>query len=217
MVERWQIKRIHYSAALGFLVAMTIHFKSPATVILGYALFGGLTAWRFRSLEWKAWKAFIPSVIVIAVTLLAPVLDAQSVAAWHGIALFAQLFMSVAAGIATSPHDPISPKQALARDVLAKRRRLRRTLRETQPIRDAQHREVAKLKAINAERQAYVAAHGHKMTDELKTLKARFDAQKAVLDPIAAESLAATERMQAETEELKQAREAWKNRNKKAA
>jgi hypothetical protein len=213
----WQLKRMPYSFALGLLVALSVHLKSSVGELVGYALFGAVTALRFRTLEWNAAKAFIPLAIVLGVTLLSPILDPSTVAAVHGVAFFALLFMSVTAGLRTAPSDPISPKRALALDFLAKRRRLARTLKDSEPIREAQRREVAKLLAINAERQAYTAAHSHKMTEELKALMDRFEAQKAIVDPLTAQSQAVTERMVAEGDELREAREAWRNRNKRMA
>ncbi|WP_294120286.1 hypothetical protein [Sphingomonas sp.] len=200
---------------LGILVVLAAHLKSPVGSIVSYTLFAVLTAARFRALEWKVAKAFIPLAIVAGATLLSAVLMPSTVAAAHGVALFAQLFISVRAGLSTGPHDPVSPKLALARDLLAKRRKLLSTLRESKPLHEARQREVAKLVALNTQRQAYVAEHGYEMTEEHKALAARFEAQRNIIAPLAAETDAATERAKAQSEELRQARDAWKNRNQR--
>jgi hypothetical protein len=201
--------------ALGVLVAGSVHLKSPVGVIIGYALFAALTALRFRALEWKVAGAFVPLAIVVAATLLSPVLEPSAVAAAHGVALIAQIFISGRAGLSTGPHDRVSLKQALARDQLSKRVTLARTIRESKPLREAHRRETAKLLALNEERKAYIAAHGLKMTDEYQALLAQFEAQKAVIEPLGAQTRAVTEHILAQTEEVREAAQAWKNRNQR--
>ena len=90
-------------------------------------------------------------------------------------------------------------------------------MKEVKPVHEAHNREVKKLVAINQELQAYVAVNGHMDSDERKAIRERFEAQKAALAPLSAESKLVTERVRTETRELQDAVEAWRNRNRRAA
>jgi len=219
----WQVKRLPYSAALGVLVAITVHLKSPAGALVGFALFAVLTAVRFRTLGWNVGRAFIPLAVATAGTVIGLALGRGSpggvtfATQSHAIALWAQFWMSIRAGISHAPGDPISPKAALARDLLAKRRQLMTTLKEVKPYRERHQQAAAVLTALNAERAAYVEAQGHTPTPELEALNARIAAQIAEVQPLGVESSARHERVQIETEALRAAQQAWKNRRQHKA
>jgi hypothetical protein len=223
MTATWRVSRIQYSACLGFLVAIGPKLTSPIGGLFGYALAALVTALRFQTLERKPWPAFVPLAMIAAALMLSIAPGAQSASAallskdLHAFALLIQVGISVRAALSQAPTDPISRKGALARDLLAKRRQLLRTLKEAKPLQEARRREVAKLLAINAQRQAYIAAHGLGRTEEYQELIAQFEAQQKVIDPLAARSDAVAERTMAQVDELKRARQAWADRNKSKA
>jgi hypothetical protein len=220
--SKWQLSRIQYGFALGILLAVSIHFPTPKS-LFAYACAGGITALRFRALDWKWPKAFIPFAMAAAGTMLVVVLGPQSKGGtgvahlWRFAALVVQGGMTFRAVLSYAAIDPISRKQKLAREFLGKRRELRRTLNGNVPLMEAHRRESAKLTALLDERKAYIAAHGHDGSDALKSLIARFEAQRVIVQPLGAELRAATETLSKRGEEFRDAHAAWKNRNDKAA
>jgi hypothetical protein len=222
MASRWQLSRVQYGFALGILFAVSIHFPSPKA-LFGYAFAGLITALRFRALGWKVSRAFIPFAIGAAGTALILIVGPQSkpsvpiAIGWRVCALIVQAGMTLRAVLSYAAIDPILPKQRLARDFLAKALEVRKTLKGNRPLRETHRRESAKLTALLEKRKAYIAERGHEMSEELKTLIARFEAQKVIVEPLGVELRAATERLVARSEELKQAREAWKNRKNSKA
>lgn len=221
-MSNWQMSRIQYGFSLGILVATWIHFPAPRA-LFAFGVASALTALRFRALGWKQSRAFLPFAIAVLGTALIMIVGQHSKASvtiahvWRFAAIVTQSGMILRAILAYAPVDPISPKAALAQDFMAKRRRLRHSIKEGQPVREAHSREVKKLVAINEELKAYVAAHGHVNSEEHQAILARFEAQKAVLAPLSAETGIVNDRMTRETQELKDASQAWKNRNRPIA
>jgi hypothetical protein len=206
-----------YSIALGLLVPAAVHLKSPGAVIAGYTAFACLTALRFKALKWKVGRAFIPLGIVVGAAALAPVLGPTNVAVAHGVAFFAQLFMSVRAGIATGPLDPMSREQALARDFLARRRETRRAIKDIQPAMAAHKQATERLNELRAELAGDIETHGTNPSPKRALLMQRVAEQTALVK-------ASTERLKVQTEQLRdgssalrEATAAWKNRNHRDA
>lgn len=213
----WQIGRIPYSMALGVLVVAAGKLTSPSGVIVAYALFGGLTALSFRAIERPAWRAFIPLGIVVAATLIAPLIGAKATTFAHNTAFMAQLYMAIGAALRFGPNDKMSPRTALAREVLAKKRMVLKAVARSKAHSEAYNREVAVLRAILTEQQAYSDAHGHAPTPERDALRRRFTEQQVVVESMGVESKTLVAAMQAQSAELGEAREAWKNRNNRKA
>jgi hypothetical protein len=223
MAFKWQLTRARYGFALGILFAASIHFPHPRALI-GYGVAGLLTAMRFRALGWKVSRAFVPFAIAAAGTILVLSLGGHSQVGsaiarwWRVLALLVQSGMTFRSVLSYAAIDPMSHKQKLARDLLATRRNVKRTIKDNKPLIERHRQESATLTALLKERQAYIAAHGYDKSDQLKSLIARFDAQKAVVEPLGAELRASTEQLQARGEELKQASGAWRAlKNNKAA
>lgn len=219
--SNWQMSRRQYGFALGILIAVAIHFPTPRA-LFAYAVAGGITALRFRTLGWKWRKAFIPLGIATAGTALVMVLGPHTKPGtnvahlWRALALFTQAGMIVRAVVSYAAIDPISPRQKLARDVLSRRRDVLRTLKDNRPLAEQHRLEAAKSAALNAELQAHIAKYGHSRPAEFQEILARCKAQRAIVEPLGEQLREATDRMITKTKDLKQAREAWTNRNKAA-
>jgi hypothetical protein len=219
--SNWQMSRRQYGFALGILIAVAIHFPAPRA-LFAYAVAGGITALRFRTLQWKPSRAFIPFAIAAAGLALGALPGFHSKAGanvahiWRFLALFVQAGMTLRAVIKHGPTDPISPKQKLAHDVLAKRRDVLKTLKDNRPLAEQHRLEAAKSAALNAELQAHIAEHGHSRPEEFQEILVRCKAQRAIVQPLGEELREATDRMISKTEDFKEAREAWKDRNKAA-
>lgn len=212
----WRIGRIQYSVMLGVLTAISVKLHSPGSVIVGYALFAALTALRFAALRWNVARAFIPVVIVIGGTLLGSVFGPAFAALAHGVALSAQVVMSVGAAWTYGPEDPVSPKHALARNLRAKRRLALAAAKETKSHRELLQRELAALAAIRAEWQSSGAIRDG-LSSQREAIDRRLAHQMEVVKPLRERMESLTEHLQGRTAELRAATQAWKDRNKREA
>src|SRR6266513_29531 len=102
MTSTWQLSRIQYGFGLGILVAVFIHFPAPRS-LYAYAIAGLLTALRFRALDWRPARAFIPFAIAAAGTGVVLVLGPHTATGtriahlWRAAALIIQAGMIVRA------------------------------------------------------------------------------------------------------------------------
>jgi hypothetical protein len=221
-MKKLQLTRIQYGFALGILVATWIHFPSPRALFV-FAIASMLTALRFNALGWKPSLAFIPFAIAVVGTGLAMLLGAHNDASksvahlWRSAAAFAQLGMTIRAGFANSRIDLTSPRQALAHNFLSQRRRTKRVIDEFKPQMEAHQRAAERLKALTKQLADHIAAHGDKPSAERTLLTEQLAEQNLLVQACTEDLKAGTAKLQAESEALRSATQAWKNRNNSKA
>jgi hypothetical protein len=217
-MSKWQMSRIQYCFGLGILVATWIHFPAPRALFV-FAIASMLTALRFRALGWKLSPAFTPVGIAAVGTALIMIMGPSSKASvfiahlWRGAAVLAQLGITVRAVLAHSARDPISPRQGLALNFLGQRRRTKRMMDNFKPQIEAHRRATQELDALRAELADHVATHGDKPSAERTCLTERLAEQTLLVQASTEDLRAGTAKMRAESDALRSATEAWKNRN----
>lgn len=221
-MKKLQLTRMQYGFALGILVVTWIHFPSPRALFV-FAIASMITALRFNALGWKPSRAFIPFAIAAVGTGLALVLGAHTEASksiahlWRGAAAFTQLGMTIRAVLANSGIDPISPRQALARNFLSQRRRTKRVIGDFKPQMEAHRRAADRLKDLTKQLADHIAAHGDKPSAERTLLTEQLAEQNLLVRACTEDLKAGTAKLQAESEALRSATQAWKNRNNSKA
>lgn len=221
-MTKWQFSRAQYGFSLGILIAIWIHFPQPKALFV-FAIASGLTAFRFQALGWRPSRALIPVAIAGAGSLLAMLLGPHSRAStdiahiWRGAAVVAQLGMTIRAVLNRSAIDPISPKQALALNFLDQRRRTKRAIKEFQPQIEAHRSALETLNALRSELADHIAAHGDKPSAERTRLLERLAEQNFLMRASTEDLQVATAKIRSESDALRAATQAWKNRDNRAA
>lgn len=222
MKSKWQMSRIQYGFGLGILIATWVHFPVPRALFV-FAIASALTALRYRALGWKLPQAFVPFAIAAVGTALIMIVGPTAKASvsiahlWRGAAVLAQLGITARAVLAHSASDPISSRQALAHNFLNQRRRTKRVIDEFTPQMDAHRRATQELDALMAELADYVATHGDEPSAERARLTERLTDQTLLVQASSEDLRGGTAKLRGESDALRSATEAWKNRNNEAA
>lgn len=221
-MSKWQMTRLQYGFGLGILVATWIHFPAPRALFV-FVIASMWTALRFHTLGWNYWRALIPAGIAVAGTVLAlvvghqPGLSKEIAHIWRGVAVIAQLGMTIRAAMATSKVDPMSPRQALATDFLKQRRQTKQALSQFQPQIDAHRAAIRRLDCLKAELERHIAENGQTPSGERLRLVEAVADQTLLVQASSEDLRVATAKLQAQSAGLRSATEAWKNRNNRAA